>query len=62
MTRHTINGVPIEQCSPDALYREYMAGLRQDAQIGLTEEQEAKLIAIESLLPRCNDGEGVDKP
>lgn len=48
--QHTIDGVPLAQCTQDVLYREYMAGMELEARTGLTAEQEAKLLAIEPLL------------
>ncbi len=56
MTEHTINGIPLSACTIDDLYREYMAGMQLEADIGLTAEQGTKLLAIEKLLPDT-DGE-----
>jgi hypothetical protein len=49
---HTIDGIPLAQCTADALYREWNAGMVMDASEGLSEEQRDRLIAIERELEK----------
>jgi hypothetical protein len=56
----TVKGKPLAECSDDELSREWEAGMFFDAQEGLTEQQAARMKALEAEIekrppPACED-------
>lgn len=49
-TEHMIDGKPLAECTTEALYSEWDAGMRLDTMDGLNPTQQARLEAVEKEL------------
>jgi hypothetical protein len=62
MSVHTIHGKTLSECTKDELHAEWEGGMYLDCTVGLTAEQEAKLIAVEREMSTREEAEHATIP